>query len=122
MWRDGHLLALERGRIGERYILGGENLTLAEILSLCARAGGKAPPSIRLPIGAMVPVAVAAEAFARLTGMTPLVTRDELRDGEDADVLQLGQGGARAGLRAPAGRARRSGTRSPGSAPTAMLR
>ena len=74
----GHLLALTRGRIGERYILGGDNLTLAEILSLCARAGGKAPPKIRLPIGAMVPVAVAAEAFARLTGKTPLVTRDEL--------------------------------------------
>jgi dihydroflavonol-4-reductase len=74
----GHLLALSHGRIGERYILGGDNLTLAAILSMCAEAGGKAPPRIRLPIGAVMPVAVAAEAFARLTGKTPLVTRDEL--------------------------------------------
>ena len=54
--------------------------------------------------------------------MTPLVTRDGLRMARHADVLHLGQGGARAGLRAPPGAPRRSRTRWPGSAPTGMLR
>jgi len=76
---QGHLLALERGRPGERYILGGENLTLAALLGLVAEVAGRAPPLIRLPIGLLAPVAVAMEGWARLTGMEPLVTRDHLK-------------------------------------------
>jgi dihydroflavonol-4-reductase len=45
----GHVLALERGRVGERYILGGVNLTLAEVFALIARAANRRPPLIRLP-------------------------------------------------------------------------
>jgi dihydroflavonol-4-reductase len=74
----GHVLALERGRIGERYILGGDNLPLRDILALVARAAGRRPPSIRLPAPLLWPVALACEALARL-GIEPLVTRDHLR-------------------------------------------
>jgi dihydroflavonol-4-reductase len=75
----GHLLAEERGTIGERYILGGEDLTLAEILRRIALLTNRKPPTIRLPIAAIWPIAIGAEAWARLTGKPPLVTRDELR-------------------------------------------
>ena len=75
---EGHALALERGRIGERYILGGENLSLAALLALVADIAGRRPPTIRLPHGLVWPLAVGAEGFARLTGRNPIVTRDML--------------------------------------------
>jgi dihydroflavonol-4-reductase len=75
----GHLLALRRGRIGERYILGGENLTLAQILAMIARLVGRSPPRVRLPLAAISPFAYAAEALARVTGREPFLTRDALR-------------------------------------------
>ncbi len=75
----GHLLAEERGRIGERYILGGENLTLREILRRVAVLVGRKPPRISLPIPALMPVAAVAEAVASVTGKEPFVTRDGLR-------------------------------------------
>jgi len=75
----GHLLAEERGRIGERYILGGENMTLATILRRIAALVGRKPPTVKLPIAAVWPVAVVAEAMGRLTGREPFVTLDGLR-------------------------------------------
>lgn len=75
----GHALALERGRIGELYILGGENLALIEVLRLVAQAAGRRPPSLRLREAWVWPVAAAMERFARLTGIPPLITRDHLR-------------------------------------------
>jgi len=75
----GHLLALERGRIGQRYILGGQNASLAEILHLVAREVGRRPPRYRIPRQAAMPVAVLAEAVARWTGREPFATVDGLR-------------------------------------------
>ncbi len=75
----GHLLAEERGKIGERYILGGENLTLAEILRRIALLTGRKPPTLSIPIPAIWPIALGAEAWARLSGKEPFVTRDGLR-------------------------------------------
>ncbi len=75
----GHLLAEERGRLGERYILGGENLALKEILRRIAVLAGRRPPRISVPIPAIWPVALLAEAAAQLTGREPFVTRDGLR-------------------------------------------
>jgi dihydroflavonol-4-reductase len=48
----GHVLALERGRAGERYLLGGSDLSLAEVFAMIARAAGRRPPRIRLPYAA----------------------------------------------------------------------
>ena len=76
---EGHALALERGRIGERYILGGENLLLRDLLALIAEAAGRSPPRLRLPAAPLYPVALAAEAWARLSGAEPMLTRDHLR-------------------------------------------
>jgi hopanoid-associated sugar epimerase len=70
----GHLLALERGRSGRRYVLGGEDLTLASILAQIAELCGRRPPRIRLPHSAVLPVAYVAEAWARVAGGTPSVT------------------------------------------------
>ena len=75
----GHLRALERGRIGERYILGGENMTLREILVEISRLAGRSPPRIRLPHSALLPVAYASEALARLTGRGTRVTVEAVR-------------------------------------------
>jgi dihydroflavonol-4-reductase len=75
----GHLAALERGRIGERYILGGQNVSLSEILLTIATQTGRRPPRMKIPRGAIFPVAVVAEAVARRTGREPFVTVDGLR-------------------------------------------
>ncbi len=76
---EGHLLALERGVIGERYILGGENFSLGDLFALIARRAGTRPPRFKLSEAALWPVALAAEGAARLFGITPLVTREHLR-------------------------------------------
>lgn len=75
---EGHLLAMERGRAGESYILGGENLMLSEIGRMITRLAGRSPPRIRLPIAPLVPIAAAMEWWARRSGHEPLMTRDML--------------------------------------------
>jgi dihydroflavonol-4-reductase len=75
----GHVAALKRGTIGERYILGGENLTLAELLGKIAELMGGRPPRLRLPRALVYPLAVAAEGIARVTQREPFVTLDGLR-------------------------------------------
>jgi dihydroflavonol-4-reductase len=72
----GHLLAFERGRIGERYILGGENMTLREILEEIARLTGRSAPKIKISPSLILPLAYIAEIFARITKKEPFVTVD----------------------------------------------
>ena len=77
---EGHLLAFECGRVGDRYILGGDNLPLGEMLALIAHLVGRKPPRLRLPAGALLPFALIAEAIARMgIGGEPLVTADGVR-------------------------------------------
>jgi dihydroflavonol-4-reductase len=75
----GHLLAYERGTPGERYILGGQDLSLREILEMIARLEGREPPRIRLPYGLVLPIAYVAEGFARLTGRSGRITLEGVR-------------------------------------------
>jgi dihydroflavonol-4-reductase len=75
----GHLAALERGRIGERYILGGDNVGLASILEEVAHLTGRKPPRLRLPRAPLVPIAIINEMFAFLSGEEPLLSRESLR-------------------------------------------
>ncbi len=75
----GHLLAEGRGRLGERYILGGEDMTLAEILQRIAVLTARRPPRWRLPIAAIWPIALIAEGMGRFSGREPFVTLDGLR-------------------------------------------
>ncbi len=75
----GHLAALRSGRIGERYILGGENITLRQMLLDIAAIAGRRTRPLRLPRGALYPIAYAAELIARATGREPFATVDGLR-------------------------------------------
>ncbi len=75
----GHLLAADKGRVGERYILGGEDVTLAAMLGEIARLCGRRAPRIKLPVAPLFPLAALAEAAARLTGREPFLTMDALR-------------------------------------------
>jgi dihydroflavonol-4-reductase len=75
----GHLLAFDKGKIGRRYILGGENLHLKEILRLIAEIVCKKPPTIQLPHNLVMPIAFFAENWARLFGGEPFATVDGVR-------------------------------------------
>lgn len=75
----GHVLALERGRIGEAYILGGHDLDMPELLALVDDVmGRRTPRRARLPHGLLWPVALGMEGAARVFGIEPLVTREML--------------------------------------------
>ncbi len=74
----GHLAALQRGRIGERYILGGANVALGDMLGAIARLMDRRPPTLQLPRRLLYPLAYAAEAWARRTGREPFLTVDGL--------------------------------------------
>jgi dihydroflavonol-4-reductase len=75
----GHLLAYERGKAGERYILGGEDMSLREILELIAGLERRSPPRVRLPYGVVLPIAYLAEGFARLSGRSGRITLEGVR-------------------------------------------
>ena len=76
---DGHLRAMEMGRIGERYVLGGQDVTLRAMLAEIARIMGRKPPTISIPRGLLFPMAYANEALARLSGGDPFLTVDSLK-------------------------------------------
>jgi dihydroflavonol-4-reductase len=76
----GHLLAAERGQLGEKYILGGENLSLKQILQRLARLSGLPAPRIRLPFAVALGFAFGAEAVARtITRRPPRASLTEVR-------------------------------------------
>jgi len=73
----GHLLAFEKGALGQRYVLGGEDMSLKLILGEIAAITGRPPPRIRLPHNLILPIAVVVEAWMRLSGGgEPFVTVD----------------------------------------------
>ena len=77
---EGHWLAYERGKIGERYILGARNMTLKEILTEVAKIAGHKPPRVRLPHNLVLPIAYLSEAWAWLTdGSEPRATVEGVR-------------------------------------------
>jgi dihydroflavonol-4-reductase len=76
----GHLLAAERGRVGEKYILGGENLTLEELLRRLARIAGIPAPRLKIPYAVAYGFALGAEAVARTwTHRPPRASLTEVR-------------------------------------------
>lgn len=76
---QGHVLALQKGRIGEKYILGGQDVSLREMLGTIARLVGRRAPTISIPRAPLFPLAWANEQFARVTGREPFLTLDGLR-------------------------------------------
>ena len=76
----GHLLAMDRGKVGRRYILGGQNMTLRELLTQVAMIANQSPPKLRLPQSLVLPIAYFAEGWARLTESgEPLITVDGVK-------------------------------------------
>jgi dihydroflavonol-4-reductase len=76
---EGHWLAYTKGRIGERYVLGGSDMTLREILFEIADIVGRKPPGLRLPHGMVLPLVYLAEAMSRFTKSPPFATVEEVR-------------------------------------------
>ena len=75
---QGHLLALDQGRIGQRYILGGQDVTLRRMLADIAGLAGRKVPTVNLPRGPLYPLARMFEAVAQVTGKEPMLTVDAL--------------------------------------------
>lgn len=75
----GHLLAEARGQVGRRYVLGGQDVTLGQMLADIAALVGRKPPKIKLPIAPLFPIAAVAELGGMITGREPFVTLDSLR-------------------------------------------
>ncbi|HEY6099118.1 MAG TPA: NAD-dependent epimerase/dehydratase family protein, partial [Anaeromyxobacter sp.] len=76
---EGHLLAAERGTVGERYILGNRNMTLKEILDALAAISGRRPPRVRLPHWVPLAAAVGDLALSRLSGREPSIPLEGVR-------------------------------------------
>ncbi len=76
---EGHLLALEKGRIGERYILGSENLTLEQIFQLLERVSGVPAPRRRIPYAVAWMAGAVSTAWASVTGTPPRAPLDGVR-------------------------------------------
>jgi dihydroflavonol-4-reductase len=79
----GHIAAWQKGRIGERYILGGQNVLLGDMLRDIAQRVGRKPPRLRLPRRLIFPIAYGAEAIAHFTGREPFVTTVGLKLAKD---------------------------------------
>ena len=117
----GHVAALEKGKAGERYILGGENLTLKQILDKLAMITGLPSPTVKLPYVFAFAAGVVDEAITgRLLHREPRATVDTVRMGKKEDVREFGQSGARTGLENCAGRRCTPAGGRIGSGPTDM--
>jgi dihydroflavonol-4-reductase len=97
---EGHLLALARGRVGEQYILGGDDMSFRQFLTTIAGLSGRRPPLFRLPHAAALPIAHAAESWARLTGRKPLASVDEVRMARKLMFFSSGKAARELGYRA----------------------
>lgn len=75
----GHLLALEKGQLGERYILGGEDMSLQKILATIAEMADLQAPKIRIPHNLIMPIAWLSEQLAKVSGKEPLATVDGVK-------------------------------------------
>lgn len=75
----GHLLAARLGKVGERYLLGGENLTLKQLLDLLARITGRPAPRLKIPHRAALAFAFAENAYSRLCGREPQIPIEGVR-------------------------------------------
>ncbi len=99
----GHLLAEKKGKVGERYILGGRNFTLDRLFADLSRLSGVPAPALRLPAA----VAAHGAEFAMRARLPITASPDEIRSGRPVVDVPEHEGQARAGLQAPARTRRR---------------
>jgi dihydroflavonol-4-reductase len=97
---QGHVAALTLGRVGERYILGGDNVSLLTMLSDIAQLAGGRAPRWKLPRGPLYPLAAIAEAIGRATSREPFLTLDGLRMSEHRMFFTSAKASRELGFRA----------------------
>lgn len=76
---EGHLLAWDKGRVGERYILGSENLTLKQMLDRLGKVAGRPAPEVRIPYALAYAAAWCSTRWAGLRGSEPGIPLDGVR-------------------------------------------
>lgn len=76
---EGHLTAMEQGRVGERYILGNRNMTLKELLETLSRLSGRPAPKVKLPVELALGVACLSTGWGWITGQPPQVPLEAVR-------------------------------------------
>jgi len=96
----GHLLALEKGRVGERYILGGQDVMLGDMLAEIAAIVGRKPPTIRIPRAPLFPLAWANEQLRKAIGGDPFLTVDSLKMAKHRMFFSSAKAEAELGYRA----------------------
>ncbi|PZO90709.1 MAG: NAD-dependent dehydratase [Sphingomonas sanxanigenens] len=96
----GHLLAFEKGRVGERYILGGQDVMLGDMLGEIAAIVGRRPPRVSLPRAPLFPLAWINERIARVTGKDPFLTLDSLKMSQHRMFFSSAKAEAELGYRA----------------------
>jgi len=101
----GHVLALERGARGERFILGGDNLSMRELVRTLAELTGRRPPRIAIPRAVMRGVAHVNEALSRRTGREPLVPLEAILHAGDSRPVRCDRAREALGYRARPARA-----------------
>ena len=74
----GAILAMEKGRSGEKYILAGENVTVKQLFDLMAELTGLKAPSVKLPVGAVRALATVLELASKVTGARPMIDRSQV--------------------------------------------
>ncbi len=95
---EGHLLAAERGEVGEKYILGNRNMTLKEILETLSRLTGLPAPAVRLPHAVPLAVAAVATFISNLTGRPPRVSLESVRMSRHRMFFDAGKAVGQLGL------------------------
>jgi len=96
----GHLLVSEKGRVGERYLLGAENLTLKSVLDILAEITGLPAPSLKIPHGLALGVAYAETAFSRLIGREPQIPVEGVKIAQHMMFVDCSRAGRELGFQA----------------------
>lgn len=94
---EGHWLAWRHGRAGRRYVLGGTDMSLRQILEQVSEMVGRKPPTVEIPHAAALAIAKAAQAVARLTGKPPVATVDEVQMSRKKMYFSSARAGAELG-------------------------
>src|SRR5436190_2706674 len=87
----GHLLVAEKGKVGERYLLGGENLTLKQLLDTLAQITGLRAPSLKIPHGVALGAAYASTIFSRMIGRVPGITIEGVKIAQHMMFVDCGR-------------------------------
>jgi dihydroflavonol-4-reductase len=95
---QGHLAAMDKGSVGERYILGGENASMVEFFSLAAEVAGVSSRPRAVPGRLLQSVALALGAVSRLTGRRPIISPDEARTASHSFIFDMSRARKELGL------------------------